>query len=230
MAQVDSAVNTFMKDIKRAEKSLLDDIEKLAFNMSRMSDTQLINTTAQLNFFQELIDKGYGKSIDTFMDEYDTLLAQAVAEARKRGIDPLAGASVEGLQTLKDLDTERLLGRASAYSNTLKSDLFRGLYGGQRVSTIIERLRATELASHQMNVVAYDGIAIFDDSARYAVHKGSNVKWTYIGPQDKRTRDECESTKAFEPSKGYSESEVNQSATPFGVRGGFNCRHSWMVK
>ena len=103
MAQVDSAVNAFMKDIKKAEKSLMSDIEKLAFSFSTMSDTQLISATAQLNFFQELIDKGYGKSVDTFMDEYDSVLAQAVAEARKRGIDPLLGASVDALQTLKDL-------------------------------------------------------------------------------------------------------------------------------
>ena len=60
MAQVDSAVNAFMKDIKKAEKSLMSDIEKLAFSFSTMSDTQLISATAQLNFFQELIDKGYG--------------------------------------------------------------------------------------------------------------------------------------------------------------------------
>ena len=230
MAQVDSAVNAFMKDIKKAEKSLISDIEKLAFSFSTMSDTQLISATAQLNFFQELIDKGYGKSVDTFMDEYDSVLAQAVAEARKRGIDPLLGASVDALQTLKDLDTERLLGRASSYSNQLKSDLFRGIYTGQRVSSIIDRLKETELATHQMNVVAYDGIKIFDDSARYAVHKGSGVRWTYTGPQDDRTRDECENTKTFEPSKGYTESEVNQSSTPFGLRGGFNCRHSWNVK
>mgnify|MGYP003634436908 FL=1 len=30
--------------------------------------------------------------------------------------------------------------------------------------------------------------------------------------------------------KGYTESEVNSSETPFGIRGGFNCRHSWQIR
>ena len=229
MPNVDPAVATFMSDITKAESALMADLERLAFNMSKMTDTQLINTTAQLNFFQELIDKGYGKAVDSFMDEYDTLLAKAVAEARRRGIDPLAGASVEGLQTLKDLDTERLLGRANSYSLKLKSDLFGAIYGGQSVSSVIAALEGTGLATHQMNVVAFDGIKIFDDMSRYAVHKGSGVRWTYVGPQDERTRPECQDTKQFEPTKGYTETKASQTQTPFGTRGGFNCRHSWMV-
>ena len=193
-----------------------------------MTDTQLINTTAQLNFFQELIDKGYGKAVDSFMDEYDTLLAKAVAEARRRGIDALAGASVEGLQTLKDLDTAKLLGRANSYSLRLKSDLFGAIYGGQPVSSVIAALEGTGLATHQMNVVAFDGIKIFDDMSRYAVHKGSGVRWSYVGPEDAVTRDACKETKFDEPPKGYKEGNIPLD-TPFGTRGGFNCRHSWMV-
>jgi len=62
------------------------------------------------------------------------------------------------------------------------------------------------------------------------VFKGADVKWIYMGPQDAFTRDECQSTKDNEPKDGYTESEASSSDTPFGTRGGFNCRHSWEIK
>ena len=112
----------------------------------------------------------------------------------------------------------------------LKNNLFRGIYGNSSIAEITNSIRNTGLATHQLNVIAYDGIKIFDDMSRYKVFEGSDVRWTYVGPQDSQTRDECRATKDNEPSKGYTEEEVNSSDTPFGVRGGFNCRHSWEVK
>ena len=158
------------------------------------------------------------------------MLQAAIREGNKRGIPALAGASVESLEVLKDMDFERLLGRASIYSNELEIQLFIGVFGGANPKTISDKLINTRLARHQLNVVAYDGLKIFDDMARYKVFEGQDVKWVYIGPQDANTRDECRATKDNEPKEGYTESEGGSSDTPFGVRGGFNCRHSWMVR
>lgn len=229
MANVDDAVVVFTRNIEKANRALLDDLEKVAFNMSKMTEAELVRTTRQINFFQELIDRGYGESVDNLINEYDGLLASAVAEAKRRGIAPLSGASVEALQTLKDLDTEALLGRASMHSSQLKSALFSGIYGGQTTAQVIASLQNIPLATHQINVLATDGIRRFDDFSRVAVFKDSNVRWTYIGPQDDRTRDACKDTKFFEPAKGYKAKDIPKE-TPFGLRGGFNCRHSWMVK
>jgi hypothetical protein len=70
----------------------------------------------------------------------------------------------------------------------------------------------------------------FDDIARHKVFEGEDIRWTYVGPIDDRTRDICMDTVSNEPDKGYTEAEVLASNTPFGDRGGFNCRHSWMVR
>jgi len=230
MPNVQPAVDTFTAEIKLLEESFERDLKKLTVKLKKMTDTELIQATSQLNFFQEIIDRGYGEALDKFDGEYTKMLAAAVKEARKRGIDPLAGASVEGLQVLRDMDYERLLGRASAYASELQVQLFRGVYGGSSISQITNKLSETKLASHQLNVIAYDGLKIFDDMSRYAVFKGADVKWIYMGPQDAFTRDECQSTKDNEPKDGYTESEASSSDTPFGVRGGFNCRHSWEIK
>ena len=229
MPNVQPAVDVFTAEIKLLEESFERDLRKLTVKLKKMTDTELIQATSQLNFFQEIVDRGYGDALDKFDGEYTKMLAAAVKEARKRGVDPLAGASVDGLQVLRDMDYERLLGRASSYASDLQAQLFRGIYGNSSISQITRKLSETKLASHQLNVIAYDGIKIFDDMSRYAVFKGEDVKWTYIGPQDEFTRDECKATKFSEPKDGYTESEI-PSDTPFGVRGGFNCRHSWEVR
>ena len=230
MASVKPAVEDFIEEITLLERSFEKDLDRLIIQLRSMSDSELIIATRELNFFQELIDQGYGKALDNFDSNYTELLNASLTEARRRGVPALAGASVEGLETLRDLEYTRLLGRARTYADELKNNLFRGIYGNSSIAEITNSIRNTGLATHQLNVIAYDGIKIFDDMSRYKVFEGSDVRWTYVGPQDSQTRDECRATKDNEPSKGYTEEEVNSSDTPFGVRGGFNCRHSWEVK
>ena len=142
----------------------------------------------------------------------------------------MTGPTVESLEALKDIDFERLLGRANIYANELETQLFRGIFGGVDTKTMTQSLLDTKLATHQLNVIAYDGLKIFDDLSRYKVFQGQDVKWVYVGPNDTVTRDACQNTLSdSRNSTGFKESEI-PSETPFGVRGGFNCRHSWMIK
>ena len=224
MASVKPAVEDFIEEITLLERSFEKDLDRLIIQLRSMSDSELIIATRELNFFQELIDQGYGKALDNFDSNYTELLNASLTEARRRGVPALAGASVEGLETLRDLEYTRLLGRARTYADELKNNLFRGIYGNSSIAEITNSIRNTGLATHQLNVIAYDGIKIFDDMSRYKVFEGSDVRWTYVGPQDSQTRDECRATKDNEPSKGYTEEEVNSSDTPFGVRGGFKAK------
>ena len=227
---LDNIVNSFMVQIKKIEDNLNNDLEKLAYRMRDMTDTELIRTTKQLNFLQELVDKGYGSEINNLMDEYDVLLANAVKEANKRGLVAVGAESVASLQQLKDLDTEALLNRGKLHGDKLKTLLFKNIYSNNSIAETVRQLRETELATYQLNVAVGTGLRQFDDLSRYTVFKGLDVKWTYVGPQDNRTRPACQSTHNNEPSEGYTEDQVNNDTdTPFGVRGGFNCRHQWMV-
>ena len=201
---LDNIVNSFMVQIKKIEDNLNNDLEKLAYRMRDMTDTELIRTTKQLNFLQELVDKGYGTEINNLM--------------------------VASLQQLKDLDTEALLNRGKLHGDKLKTLLFKNIYSNNSIAETVRQLRETELATYQLNVAVGTGLRQFDDLSRYTVFKGLDVKWTYVGPQDNRTRPACQSTHSNEPSGGYTEDQVNSdTSTPFGVRGGFNCRHQWMV-
>ena len=184
----------------------------------------------ELNLFQDLLDRGYADAVNGLIDSYGDNLSRIVKEARKRGIRDIAGATVSQLELLQELDTRRLLGNLSEYADRLTNALFSGIVSGESIGLIIKRLSETvPLATHQLNVAAYDSFRQFDDLARYRVFEGANVRWEYVGPVDDRNRDVCRATIENQPSKGYTEAQVKSSNTPFGIRGGFNCRHEWMV-
>jgi len=236
MPSVQPAVDSFIGEIQALEKSFEKDIAKLTTRMAKMTDTELISSVSQLNFFQELVDKGYGGALNAFDNEYEKMLAAAIKEAKRRGIPPMAGASVEGLEVLRDMNYKRLLGRAEMYADELQMQLFRGVYAGMPPNQIVSNLLTAmtdnkyKLASHQLNVIAYDGLKSFDDMARYKTFQGQEVRWIYVGPNDNVTRDECRGTLEDDRNQtGFKESEIPKD-TPFGIRGGFNCRHSWMVR
>ena len=166
---VDKAVESFMANIEKIENELKDDLEKMAYKMKDMTDTELLQTTRRLNFLQELVEKGYGDEINNLMSEYDVLLANAVKEAKKRGIAPLKSETVQALQQLKDLDTEILLGKAGAFSSDLKKLMFTNIYSGTSISEIVAQLGQTNLATHQLNVAVNTGLRQFSDFSRYNI-------------------------------------------------------------
>ena len=230
MAQVQPAVNTFIKDVEKLERKFQGSLKTVVRSLGTMTDTELIVAMGQLNLFNEIVQQGYGDALNGLERDYEKLLAKAVAEANRRGVTALSGAGLQGLETLKDLNTEQLLGSASAYSNRLTTSIFQNLYAGVSVNDTIKALEGIGLADYQLNTATYTSIKTFDDTARYKVFEGQDVRWTYFGPLDSKTRDTCRATKENEPKGGYTEEQVLSSNTPFGFRGGFNCRHSWEIK
>ena len=219
-----------MTQIKNVEQRLLDDLRRVAQELDKFSDTELIQIARELDFFQELLDKGYSNAVNGLMVAYEKDLIRINEEAVARGVKQVAGDSVAQLQLLQDLEVESLLGKASAYANDLKDGLFKGIISGERPSAIVNRLAETiNLETRQLNVAVADGIRQFDDLARQKVFENIDVYWTYVGPQDERTRDICRETKQNEPTRGYTKEQVQSSKTPFGIRGQFNCRHAWAV-
>lgn len=230
MAQVQPAVDAFISEIQRADNKFKKDLNKVVSSFSKMSDTELISSMSQLNLLNEIGESGYAQALNRLEGEYAKLLESAIKEAERRGVTSLSGPGLQGLEVLKDLNTEQLINQVGTYADTLKTQLFQNLYAGLPPDQIVSSLAGTELATYQLNVSTYTGIKTFDDMARYKVFEGTDVKWTYFGPLDDRTRDTCKNTINNEPKAGYTAEEVLKLDTPFGTRGGFNCRHSWEVK
>lgn len=221
-----------MSQIANIEKQLLDDLKKIAKGLDKLTEVELVNVMRELDFFQELLDRGYTNAVNGLMDAYEGQIENIAQEAARRGIRTVKGPTVDQLQILQDMEAENLLGKAANYANDLKDGLFKGIVAGERPSQIVARLaESVNLETHQLNVAVHDGIRQFDDLARHKVFEGIDVLWVYIGPLDDVTRDVCQATLTDERNEtGWKESEViGATATPFGERGGFNCRHSWMV-
>ena len=230
MAQPQSVVDRFISEIGTLESSFNSNLSRVVDGLSGLSDRQLIDAIGQLNLFDELINAGYGDALNNLENGYGELLQDSIALAQSRGIAFNVGEGLQGLQTLQELKTAELLGKAQEHSTTLTNLIFENLYNGRPSNEVVDLLTQTKLADYQLNVAVDTAIKTFDDSARYQVFKGQDVRWTYFGPNDSRTRDECKQTILNEPLEGYTEEEVNNLKTPFGLRGGFNCRHSWTLK
>ena len=219
-----------MSQIQAIEKKLLNDLKTIAKRMDTLSDTELVAIAKELDFFQELLDRGYTNAVNGLMEAYEGKVDVIAKEAARRGIPTVKGATIGQLELLQDMEASTLLGKATVYANDLKDGLFKGIISGERPSSIVKRLSETiNLETHQLNVAVNDGFKQFDDVARHKVFEGADVRWTYVGPADEVTRDECFNTIINEPADGYTEADVKASQTPFGERGGFNCRHSWMI-
>ena len=220
-----------MSQIRNIENKLLDDLKAIAKGMDKLTDTELVAIAKELDFFKELLDRGYTNAVNGLMQAYEGKIEDIATEATRRGIASIQGSTIEQIQLLQDLEAESLLGKATKYAKDLKDGLFKGIVSGESPTQIVARLSDTiKLETHQLNVSVTDGIRQFNDVARHKVFEGEDVRWTYVGPLDGTTRDICESTLSNETEEGYTEAEVNASDTPFGVRGGFNCRHEWMIK
>lgn len=226
-------IDSFLNNIETLESSFNNNLENLVKGLSGLSDTQLLNAIGQLNLFDELIEGGFGDALNNLENGYNQMLQDAINLANQRGVIVSLGAGLQGLETLKDLQTAELLGRARNHSETLTRLLFQNLYAGTSQKEIIEQLRGTKLKDYQLNTLVDTSIRTFDDSARYKVFEGQDVKFEYLGPLDGKTRPECRETLLNQKSNfsdGFTEKQVLSSKTPFGLRGGFNCRHQWTVK
>ena len=103
MAQVQPAVNTFIRDVEKLERKFQGSLKTVVRSLGAMTDTELIVAMGQLNLFNEIVQQGYGDALNRLERDYENLLAQAVAEANRRGVTALSGAGLQGLETLKDL-------------------------------------------------------------------------------------------------------------------------------
>ena len=171
-------VNRFMSQIRNIENKLLDDLKAIAKGMDKLTDTELVAIARELDFFQELLDRGYTNAVNGLMEAYEGKIEDIAKEAAKRGITTIQGATIEQIQLLQDLEAESLLGKATTYANDLKDGLFKGIVSGESPSQIVARLGDTiKLETHQLNVAVQDGIRQFDDVARHKVFENEDFMY-----------------------------------------------------
>jgi len=167
------------------------------------------------------------------MNEYDDVATKVFNQARSRGLQ-VQVATAQNLELIKELDAGTLLGRARDFSSRYKSELLRGIIAGESGRQIVDRLTATlgtELTSANLNLIVNDSFAKFSNSATFqAFADEPQTRYRYVGVLDGKTRDSCRQVlEDGQNSEGYTMEEIFDLPVGFDDRGGFNCRHDWVV-
>ncbi len=225
-------VKIFASEITALEIKFYDDVAKILAELEGASSTAIILALQEFDFLKHLEEIGYTASVAKISVEMVKATRKIAKEAVSRGINPIKGGTIQELTILAELETELLLGHARQFADRMRTALFEGIIGGRPFNQIVAELRTTiPLQTHQLNVAVNDGIRRFESLARAKAFEGEDVLWEYFGPLDDRTRDVCETTLRNPLNvTGFTEDQVDTSGTPFGIRGGFNCRHDWLVK
>ena len=228
-----SPPENFLNVLDEIQSKLMDLLPSLTSKLSTLSDNELSLIARELDFFQELNRFGYSEALDDLMTKYDDEATEIFAEASKRGLKVSVGTA-RSLELIKELDATTLLGRASEYSSKLKSELLRGIISGESSENISKRLMESigkELSSSSVNMIVNDSFARFSNSATFKAFADSpGQKYKYIGVLDGVTRDVCKAVLTSKQNQtGFTEDEINSLPVRKDTRGGFNCRHDWVL-
>ena len=228
-----SASENFMSALGGIQNKLNAQLPTLASRLSRLSDDELAILARELDFFQELNRLGYSDALNDLMNEYDNTASKVFEQARSRGLQ-VQVATAQNLELIKELDATTLLGRARDFSSRYKSELLRGVIAGESGRQIANRLTTTlgtELTSANLNLIVNDSFAKFSNSATFkAFADEPQTRYRYVGILDNNTRDICrEVLEDSQNSQGYTMEEIFDLPVGFDDRGGFNCRHDWVV-
>ena len=228
-----SASENFMSALGGIQNKLNNQLPTLAGRLSRLSDDELAVLARELDFFQELNRLGYSDALNDLMNEYDNTASKVFEQARSRGLQ-VQVATAQNLELIKELDATTLLGRARDFSSRYKSELLRGVIAGESGRQIANRLTTTlgtELTSANLNLIVNDSFAKFSNSATFkAFADEPQTRYRYVGILDNNTRDICrEVLEDSQNSQGYTMEEIFDLPVGFDDRGGFNCRHDWVV-
>ena len=70
-----------MSQIRNIENKLLDDLKAIAKGMDKLTDTELVAIARELDFFQELLDRGYTNAVNGLMEAYEGKIEDIAKEA-----------------------------------------------------------------------------------------------------------------------------------------------------
>jgi len=132
---------------------------------------------------------------------------------------------------LNDMNFESLLNTKKQIANDLRRFAIESQLA-QQSRAIIKRgfTDIFDNMGRRLNTEVNQGIRMSDEAINKFSYDNAGIElFQYIGPADGKTRGICLDTLSSQQNvKGFTTAQVEDSATPFIVRGGWNCRHSWV--
>jgi len=195
------------KTITQADLVTIQQLKKLAFTNFQNLGTEFTNTLAQEIYQSTLVGRSAGQMVQTIRDKINGIY-QFSDNAKAQQLVEYISNNPNGAEVATAIDELK-----QNYGRTSQGDSF------------------VKYAS----LVVQDSIMGFDGQfAKYRADEAGLTSFLYYGSLMKDSRDFCRK----HAGKIYTTEEINQiwandtgqgrdQGSPFIVRGGYNCRHSW---
>ena len=172
-----SFVDKYYDDLAAIKTELVNKVNRLLPRLETLSETQLIELSKSLDFFQEAKRLGYDNIAKEFEAGINKEVASTLKKAGQFGVS-LGDLNLESLQLIMDLELESIVSENRALANQLKKEVFRGLVTGESINSIAERIE-TEFSGTARSIALsnlYEA-ELEKDIARYNTEIGKSRKF-----------------------------------------------------
>ena len=195
------------KAITEADLVTIQQLKKLAFTNFQNLGTEFTNTLAQEIYQSTLVGRSSSQMVQTIRDKINGIYQYSDNAKAQQLVEYIAN-NPNGSEVATAIDELK-----QNYGRTSQGDSF------VKYATLVV----------QDSIMGFDG-----QFAKYRADEIGLTSYLYYGSLMKDSRDFCR----IHTGKVYSEEEINQiwandtgqgrdQGSPFIVRGGYNCRHSW---
>ena len=227
-----SFVNKYYDDLADVKTKLVEKVNRLLPRLETLSDSELIELSRSLDFFEEAKRLGYDKIVKDFERGLNKEVADTLKKAGTFGVD-IGAVNLESLQLIMDLELDSLVSENRELSKQLKKEVFRGLLTGESINEIsarIERDFSGTARIAQSRVATGDAVSkLFRTTTQKAFEGDDQQRFKYVGPDDSKTREICKSVLGnSQNNKGFTFAEIESLPVTFTEGGKYNCRHEFV--
>jgi hypothetical protein len=235
---VSSFVDKYYDDLASIKTELVTKVNRLLPRLETLSDSQLIELSKSLDFFEEAKRLGYDKIAKDFELGINKEVGSALRKAGTFGVD-VGSMNLESLQVIMDLELQSIVAENRLLSNQLKKEVFRGLVTGESVNSIASRIESGFSGSariSQSRIATNDAISkLFRTTTQKAFEGDNEQRFKYVGANDNKVRDICRAVLDNpQNNKGFTFAEIEAFAPIDGKKvtftdgGSYNCRHEFV--
>ena len=233
-----SFVDKYYDDLAAIKTELVAKVNRLLPRLESLTDSQLIELSRSLDFFEEAKRLGYDKIAKDFENGLNKEVADTLKKAGAFGVD-IGAVNLESLQLIMDLELDSLVSQNRELSKQLKKEVFRGLLTGESINEISTRIE-TEFSGNariaQSRVATGDAVSkLFRTTTQKAFEGDNEQRFKYVGANDNKVRDICRAVLDNpQNNKGFTFAEIEAFApidgkkVTFTEAGNYNCRHEFV--
>ena len=233
-----SFVDKYYDDLADVKTKLVEKVNRLLPRLESLTDSQLIELSRSLDFFEEAKRLGYDKIAKDFENGLNKEVADKLRKAGTFGVD-IGSVNLESLQLIMDLELDSLVSENKELSKQLKKEVFRGLLTGESINEIATRVQS-EFSGNariaQSRVATGDAVSkLFRTTTQKAFEGDEEQRFKYVGADDNKVREICrkvldnpQNNKGFTFAEIEAFKSIDGKKVTFTEGGNYNCRHEFI--